>query len=50
MTNYTITGTDRNGKRFTINTDTPQHYNIWKGSIWQLAVDGKRTLVKRIYN
>jgi len=34
MTKYTITGKDKSGKRFTINTDTPQHYNIWQGTLW----------------
>jgi len=35
MTKYTITGKDKSGKRFTINTDTPQHYNIWSGTLWK---------------
>jgi len=41
MTKYTITGKDKADKRFVINTDTPQHYNIW---------DGKRKLVTRVIN
>lgn len=50
MAKYVITGTDRSGKRFApIHTDTPQHYNIWKGTLWKL-VDGKRKLVKHYYN
>lgn len=35
MTKYTITGKDKAGKRFVINTDTPQHYNIWTGTLWE---------------
>ena len=35
MTKYTITGKDKSGTRFTINTDTPQHYNIWTGTLWR---------------
>ena len=45
---YVITGKDRSGKRFTpIHTATPQHYNIWEGSLWEI-VDGKRKLIRRI--
>jgi hypothetical protein len=57
---YVITGKDRSGKRFTpIHTTTPQHYNIWKGSIWEydewisnkgVTYHSKRRLVKRINN
>ncbi len=43
---YVITGVDRDNKRFIINTTTPQHYNIWSGSLWQI-VNGKRKLIKR---
>ena len=45
---YVITGKDKSGKRFIINTLTPQHYNIWQGTIWQI-VDDKRKLIKRYY-
>jgi len=42
MTKYVITGVDRAGKRFSpITTYTPQHYNIWSGTLWKL-VKGKR--------
>lgn len=48
---YVITGTGRNGKRFDpIHTNTPQHYNIYKGSLWELKENGKRKLIKRYYN
>jgi hypothetical protein len=44
---YIITGILRNGKRFKpIHTTTPQHYNIWQGSLWEV-VNGKRKLIKR---
>lgn len=47
---YIITGTLKNGKRFSpIYTNTPQHYNIWCGSLWK-ELDGKRKLIKRYYN
>ena len=46
---YVITGIDRAGKRFSpIHTTTPQHYNIWMGTIWQI-INGKRKLIKRLY-
>lgn len=46
---YIITGILVNGKRFkAIQTVSPQHYNIWKGSIWKLDDNGKRKLIKRI--
>lgn len=49
---YVITGKLKSGKRFKpIHTETPQHYNIWSGTIWQIMpTDGKRRLIKRIYN
>jgi len=48
---YIITGVDCKGKRFNpIRTQTPQHYNIYNGSIWNLQANGKRRLIKRIYN
>lgn len=47
---YVITGTLKNGQRFkAIYTDTPQHYNIWKGTLWKLE-GGKRKKVKEYYN
>lgn len=45
--NFLITGTDKNGNPFKIHTETPWHYNIWKGTIWKL-IEGKKKLVKRI--
>lgn len=47
---YIITGVDAHGKRFKpIHTYTPQHYNIYNGSIWNIVND-KRKLIKRIIN
>lgn len=50
MSKYVITGVDRNNKRFApIRTNTPQHYNIWRGTLWEI-VDGKRKRVLIYYN
>lgn len=46
---YLLTGKDRAGRCFRITTNTPQHYNIYQGSLWML-IEGKRKLIKRIYN
>ena len=43
---YIITGIDRDNRRFKIETITPQHYNIYKGSLWEI-VEGKKKLIKR---
>ena len=50
MKKYVITGKDVNGKRFKIETETPQHYNIFCGSLWELGKDGKRKLILRYHN
>jgi hypothetical protein len=49
VSKYVITGKDKSGKRFIIHTTTPQHYNIWEGTLWKI-VDGKRKKVKNYYN
>lgn len=49
-TKYVITGVDKKGKRFKIETETPQHYNIWKGTLWKLDENGKRKKVKEYFN
>lgn len=49
---YLVTGVKTSGQRFTIATANPMHalgINLWRGSVWQVR-DGKRTLVKRVYN
>jgi len=54
-TRYVITGILKNGKRFNpIYTTSPQHYNIWKGSVWELVPDFinyklKRKLILKLY-
>jgi hypothetical protein len=46
---FEITGIKKNDKRFKpIKTITPQHYNIWKGTIWIIGIDEKRKVFKRI--
>lgn len=51
MAKYIITGKLKNGRRFTpIHTDTPWHYNIWKGTLWKISEDGKRKRVTTYYN
>jgi hypothetical protein len=46
MRQFEITGKDRSGRRFKVSTTTPQHYNIWSGSLWEI-IDGKRKLIRR---
>jgi hypothetical protein len=47
---YVITGKDRSGKRFKpIYTSTPQHYNIWEGTLWYQN-KGKRAKIKEYWN
>ena len=49
MTKYIITGILKNGRRFKpIHTDTPQHYNIWKGTVWKINNE-KRKMIIRYY-
>ena len=51
ITQYVITGITKNGKRFKpIHTKTPQHYNIWKGTIWVILSNGKRKRLQTINN
>jgi hypothetical protein len=47
---YRITGIDKQGRRFTpIDTTTPQHYNIYRGTLWQLYDDGSKKFIKTYY-
>ena len=49
---YHVTGIDRYGKRFKIETTNPYYadgINLYRGSVW-LVENGKRTLIKRVYN
>ena len=51
MSKYIITGTLKNGRRFSpIHTDTPWHYNIWRGTLWEKLDNDKRRRVKTYYN
>jgi hypothetical protein len=50
MSKFVITGTLKNGKRFKpIYTNTPECYNIWKGTLWDIS-SGKRKKVKDYFN
>jgi hypothetical protein len=50
---YEITGTDRDGRRFTLGPyERWQHarcYNIWRGTFW-LVRGGKRHAIMRVTN
>jgi len=51
MSKYIITGKDKSGKRFKpIHTDTPQHYNIWSGTLWKIDENGKKKKIKEYFN
>ena len=43
---FKICGTDVHGKKFVIKTNTPQHYNIFKGNLWE-RVNNKWKLIKQ---
>lgn len=48
---FVITGTDRNGKRFNpIYTNTPNYYNIYRGTVWKLLSSGKRKRFYQVFN
>ena len=52
MARFKITGTDRSGKRFKIETDIAQFalgINAYRGSLWE-NIDGTYRLVRRYYN
>ena len=52
MKMYKITGVDRNGKRFKIETNSRMHafgINLWKGSVWKQKQDGGWKLLHRVY-
>lgn len=46
---YLITGVDKQGKRFCIRTTTPQHYNIWRGTLWDVT-NGIRKKIRSYEN
>lgn len=54
---FVVTGVDTSGKRFksshSSNTQgamTAFSTNLWQGSVWGILKDGKRKLLKRVYN
>ncbi len=52
-TTFIVTGTLRNGRRFKLRTTNGMHaagINLWRGSVWAETPDGKRRLLKRVFN
>lgn len=51
---YVVTGVDRNGIRFkpirTTNAIHASGINLFRGSLWEETNDGKRKLLKRVWN
>jgi hypothetical protein len=51
---YHVTGIDRDGKRFKIETSNPYHalgINLFRGNVWQVKVgQTKRKRIKSVYN
>ena len=57
---FEVTGIDRNNKRFLKVYTKGENYrtayetvmmiNIWNGSVWARLDNGKRKLLKRVYN
>ena len=50
---YVITGTDVRGRRFKLSTTNRMHalgINLFRGSVWFVNKNGKRQLLKRVYN
>ena len=50
---YKVTGVDRYGKRFKIETSNRMHafgINLWRGSVWEFQKNNKWKLVRRVYN
>ena len=53
-TRFEVTGTFRGGKRFKplrfSSFAAASMINLWSGSIWGITEDGKRKLLRRVYN
>jgi hypothetical protein len=50
MERYVWTGKDARGRQFKpIFTNTPQHYNIFHGTLWEM-IDGKRKKIRSVWN
>ena len=50
---YKVTGVDKNGIRFRIETNNRMHalgINLWRGSVWEFTRENKWRLIKRAYN
>lgn len=50
---YIVTGVDVRGKRFRLQYSKLFHalcINLWRGSVWLVNDNGKRKLVKRVWN
>ena len=51
---FEVTGTRRNGTRFKkmqfSSFSAASMINLWNGSIWGVMENGKRKLLRRIYN
>ena len=52
--NYVVTGVLRTGQRFkaihTSNLFYAYGINLWNGSVWEVESNGKRKLLKRVFN
>ena len=48
---FRITGKDRSGKRFVIESSSYAYacmINLWSGSVWAVLENGKKKLLKRV--
>ena len=51
--NFVVTGIDRSGKRFKIQTSSYTYacmINLWNGSVWAVLENNKRKRIKRVIN
>lgn len=50
---FLVTGIDRNGKRFKIESSSYEYVcmiNLWNGSVWAVLENNKRKRLKRVIN
>jgi hypothetical protein len=50
---YLVIGQDCDGKKFRRVTENPLYamgINMWRGRLWYLPKEGKRRLLKRVWN
>lgn len=50
---FVVTGVDTSGRRFRLTYREPQWalgINLWRGSVWAVMPNGRRRLVRRVYN